>query len=689
MKSHSLSVVLALFATGSISVACSDSFEDAAPTSPDAGSETGVGGSGGGAAGTGGEAGTAGVGGTGGTQAGGAGGEDAGPDGSAGVAGSAVEDAGPGGAAGNAGSGGAAGASGADAGTCPSGYGDCDGDDSNGCETLLDTTDNCGSCAHECGAEHATASCESFTCSFACADNYEDCDGDDANGCETPLGTMENCGSCGDGCVTPAHATAACESATCNFVCTGSYEDCDGNAANGCEVDIASTPAHCGTCSNACPSGGHGTATCSNSTCGIDCATDWDNCDGQLANGCEVSLGTDVNHCGACGNSCPVRPHASTACQNGSCTFMCDAGWEDCDGNASNGCEVDLNTDVANCGACDQGCGSAHGTPHCTGGTCSITCSSGYGDCDGANANGCEINLTNTTENCGTCGRDCLQGTCSASQCEPWLLASTSDDAHGIAVNDNHVYWTQHSGVSRISVNGGTPQFLANCSDAWSIALDGSHVYWTSLQLSGGIYRTVLAGGTVELIVGGQENPTGIAVTDSAVFWGHGDGLRKKGFAVPKPTNVTGGPYVSAVAVDGMDIYFTSGANPGAVSKVLQSGGSVTTLMGNQNLPSQLALDNNDVYFTVLGSGNVQKVGKDGYGSQLLASGYDAPTGIDISGKYVFFADSSGHLVVQVPKTGGAAITRMNYGYPYALKASNGIIYWTDLTDHCIYAMVE
>ena len=35
---------------------------------------------------------------------------------------------------------------------------------------------------------------------------------------------------------------------------------------------------------------------------------------------------------------------------------MCNAGYVDCDGNPSNGCEADLSIDSSNCGACGHAC---------------------------------------------------------------------------------------------------------------------------------------------------------------------------------------------------------------------------------------------------------------------------------------------------------------------------------------------
>jgi hypothetical protein len=37
--------------------------------------------------------------------------------------------------------------------------------------------------------------------------------------------------------------------------CAAGYADCDGNRGNGCEVELASDPAHCGVCGRACESG--------------------------------------------------------------------------------------------------------------------------------------------------------------------------------------------------------------------------------------------------------------------------------------------------------------------------------------------------------------------------------------------------------------------------------------------------
>jgi hypothetical protein len=84
---------------------------------------------------------------------------------------------------------------------------------------------------------------------------------------------------------------------------------------------------------------------------------------------------------------------------------------------------TDLLTDPSNCGSCGHACATANGTPACVGGSCATgTCNSGYGDCDGNPANGCETTLAGVTY-CGTCTTepDCQKVAgffCNGAQCE-------------------------------------------------------------------------------------------------------------------------------------------------------------------------------------------------------------------------------------------------------------------------------
>jgi hypothetical protein len=102
-------------------------------------------------------------------------------------------------------------------GECPTGFVDCDGDPDNGCEANLDEdVDNCGACDFVCGTDNTTSvACVAGACEPECSTGFADCvqpqapDADD--GCELMLGTETDCGSCGHDCLGGACVDYACE----------------------------------------------------------------------------------------------------------------------------------------------------------------------------------------------------------------------------------------------------------------------------------------------------------------------------------------------------------------------------------------------------------------------------------------------------------------------------------------------
>jgi hypothetical protein len=69
------------------------------------------------------------------------------------------------------------------------------------------------------------------------------------------------------------------------------------------------------------------------------CPQGYADCDGDPANGCEVDLTSDAYHCGACGTVCPGQGTSSGVCVASTCGTACQVGTYDCDGNPANGCE--------------------------------------------------------------------------------------------------------------------------------------------------------------------------------------------------------------------------------------------------------------------------------------------------------------------------------------------------------------
>lgn len=90
------------------------------------------------------------------------------------------------------------------------------------------------------------------------------------------------------------------------------------------------------------------------------------------------NLQTDALNCGACGVACALPNASGSTCAAGACRVgACAAGFADCDGSASNGCEVITQTSTLHCGACGRACAIGQ---TCTAGSCvaaTPTCPSG------------------------------------------------------------------------------------------------------------------------------------------------------------------------------------------------------------------------------------------------------------------------------------------------------------------------
>jgi hypothetical protein len=305
--------------------------------------------------------------------------------------------------------------------SCSAGSADCDGNPNNGCETNTNTNkDNCGACGTKCTNANGTTNCVAGACVPVCNTNFASCDGNPNNGCETNTNTnASHCGACGSLCTNP-NGTTSCSGGSCVPVCNAGFDSCDGNAKNGCETNTNTNKDHCGACNTVCTNA-NGTTSCSGGSCVPVCSAGFKSCDGNPNNGCETSTNSNVDHCGNCNNKC-TNPGGPVSCSGGVCQTNCNTNFADCDGNAANGCEINISNNTSHCGACNNACTNAHGTIACTAGACAPTCSAGWASCDGNLTNGCETSIT-TVANCGSCSNACTNahGTtaCAGSVCVP------------------------------------------------------------------------------------------------------------------------------------------------------------------------------------------------------------------------------------------------------------------------------
>jgi hypothetical protein len=126
---------------------------------------------------------------------------------------------------------------------------------------------------------------------------------------------------------------------------------------------------------------------------------------------CAANTQNDINNCGSCGNVCNL-PNASATCVGGTCQIAaCFPGFANCNGSPVDGCETNTTNSATNCGGCGAACQVNNNTPVCINSGCSVgTCNTGFANCSGTAATGCETNITTNT-NCGGCGNVCAAGT--------------------------------------------------------------------------------------------------------------------------------------------------------------------------------------------------------------------------------------------------------------------------------------
>lgn len=363
--------------------------------------------------------------------------------------------------------------------SCAAGLDNCNQDPKDGCETNINTDiAHCGSCQSACDLSNVTDNkCDGGTCAIdfeagGCTGSYLDVNGDPVDGCEVDSNTdVMHCGVENNVC-SSAHGTPDCYGGDCSINCDNGFADCDMDpGSNGCEIDTDSSISHCGACNAVCTPKAGESASCDTSlvpACRSIACNGGSDCGGQQPCGACQSDGicndllNDVNNCGGCGLSCAAS-NATTECDSlgggnvacaiASCVDSNGADYEDCDGNYTNGCEINVNSNVNHCGACNnqggQNCATLKNNAalhiaaiQCSAKSCEITgCVGTYSDCDGNPNNGCEIDTSSANTRCGGCapadvhpagGVDCTTqwgnafGTCQNSACV-WGGCSSSN----------------------------------------------------------------------------------------------------------------------------------------------------------------------------------------------------------------------------------------------------------------------
>ncbi|MBW2703495.1 MAG: hypothetical protein JRF33_21975, partial [Deltaproteobacteria bacterium] len=245
-----------------------------------------------------------------------------------------------------------------------------------------------------------------------CHDLFGNCDGVEDNGCEQDLSSDPNrCGDC-DLICDLAQAQAICVEGSCQVeACEPGWGDCDQLSSNGCEADFDNSNLHCGGCDMPCEQP-NTVSRCEEGSCRIDaCIGSFRDCNQDATDGCEADMISDPANCGSCGHDCSL-PQTQVVCEDRICVVLdCNSGFGDCNNLPEDGCEQDLLSSLAHCGGCNTNCQPEHAEANCLEGLCEIdNCDPGWGNCNLNTPDGCETDLSQNDQHCGTCGTICPRG---------------------------------------------------------------------------------------------------------------------------------------------------------------------------------------------------------------------------------------------------------------------------------------
>ena len=277
--------------------------------------------------------------------------------------------------------------------------------------------------------------------------------------------------------------------------------------------------------------------------CGDDTASECP--EGQVdCSGRCVDLQSDIADCGSCGNGCTVA-NGTPECSEGLCSVAsCTTPYDDCDGSYETGCEADLNSDPQNCGGCGNACGD--GQP-CEAGSCVDQCSGGLTDCGGA----C-VDLLDDPSHCGGCGQQCsaANGTpgCSDGSCAIASCSAPYEDCDGIYETGCEVNTDQDplrcGGCGIVcSVASGTPECsngscaIASCSAPYDDC-DGSYETGCEVDTSSDTEHCGGCGSICSAVNGTPECPDGsCAIASCSAPYDDCDGSYETGCEVNTDQN--------------------------------------------------------------------------------------------------------------------------------------------------------
>jgi hypothetical protein len=324
----------------------------------------------------------------------------------------------------------------------------------------------------------------------------------------------------------------------------------------------------------------------------------------------------------------------------------------------------------------------------------------------------CSPDLQSDAHNCGTCGHDCIKGTCSGGYCQPFVIGS-SVTAYDMVVSNGTLYWVDQAATvwtCTITGNACSPQsFAINQSSPERITLGGNNnatVFWTNFgsggAADGSVVSLPLGGGTPSTLVSGRWTPQGIAADDTYVFWAESsqNQLLRRPLGGSTTTTLSTGASSSptAVALGAGTVYWSDALvnNMGSVNMAPENTlTATTTVQGSQDLPQALAVDATYLYWVdFTGMGAVWQYKINGGQKHQVGSADTNPFRVVSDATSAFWIDqgtstgNDGEVLEWHVATSSSTVRATTLDQPSALAMDQNAVYFATL-DGALQMMVR
>lgn len=333
----------------------------------------------------------------------------------------------------------------------------------------------------------------------------------------------------------------------------------------------------------------------------------------------------------------------------GAAPLQCDSGKADCDGDAANGCEVTLASDNHHCGACGRDCGSLGTT--CTQGACGLAevyTAQPYGSDNQQNLTWAFDDSTLAhTHGSYTVTLYPMNG---SGVKELWKTPTFRTKGTGaLVLTSTDVYWAERGTPSLVlkKARSAAPDDLPTVVfqptyQPQFLRLVGDTFYWASGDYQSGdpggyIYSRPSSGGAEQQLVSQNQGTHGaiygLEVTTDAIYWVTRDNnayaLRTVPLSGGTPVTVDGPllDYASmariAMVAVGDTLYYNRYAASGQLNGVYRykAGDAAPQQLVSMDGVTTMIVDGAYLYFTSSYLGGVFRVPLSGGGSQRIAAG--------------------------------------------------------------------